>query len=365
MVGLFFVFCVISIILQINLIVKLKKTADYKYWHLFLSVNIISLLSVIIADLVFMETLKGFNSTIFALFTCGSAFVTNLILYFIGKKISKSVKKVNLDLRSLSLSGIILLLNIVIFIITPFLINVFINISIENSVVKYLNNKYGNNDFEVFNIEKDYTSSGIIDSYHTGYVITVYSKPLNKSFEVRTGKNFTDYKDYKDAFLDVFKDNYEKYRENLLEEINIKVEKLQNYLKRYSKISLEKVKGFDLDSAFGKIPNNYGKVPTVKELCELAEDYVLNHSLCITFDIDDIYYKLDSTEKIDYYIEIANYIIEYYSDIDSFNIECWYHGKDYRSKSSEIIIDSDNIYIKIFKERDHTGKIEKTIKREK
>lgn len=425
MLGLFFVICIIEIIIQLNLIEKLKETSDSKYWDKFLGINFASFFSAILAYFVFLTSVRGFSSSIVSLFICGFSFASSLILHGIGIKTTKFLKKIKLNRSSLSIGSLVLLSNIVVLIIIPVLTNIFIGMK----AITYLNNKYGENDFKVTSVEKEYTDSGIIDSYHTGYLISVNSTSLNISFEVRTG---TDHKDFRDYFInDYYKDysysdEYKRISDNLVEKINIEVENLKNYLSQYNKISFWEINDFDIKKAFGVIPDNYGRIPTVEELFKLAEDYVLKNYLRIIIDEYDTNFKVYSMEEarellesinessnIKYtlsglsvyrnnkifksysseedlmnnltedlvkydrlkitsilgeknilmynYIEIANHIIEYYPNIDSYKIDLRYSGGN--GVGAEITIDSDKIYIRTFKERDHTGTIEKIINR--
>ena len=89
MQGLFFLFCIIEIIIQIVSIVKLKKTNDSKYWNIFIGITIASFISNALAYSVFAINALGLSDAISCLFICGFSFVFNIILLIVGLIVKK------------------------------------------------------------------------------------------------------------------------------------------------------------------------------------------------------------------------------------------------------------------------------------
>ena len=55
---------------------------------------------------------------------------------------------------------------------------------IKTYIINYLNNKYGNNNFSIIKIEKDFSYSGIISKTHMGYKAIVSSSVLKNNFDI-------------------------------------------------------------------------------------------------------------------------------------------------------------------------------------
>ena len=112
MQGLFFLFCIIEIIIQIVSIVKLKKTNDSKYWNIFIGITIASLISNALSYSVFANNALGLSDAISCLFICGFSFVFNIILLIVGLIVKKTIKNVSIKLNRTSFFMLIVIIEL-------------------------------------------------------------------------------------------------------------------------------------------------------------------------------------------------------------------------------------------------------------
>lgn len=330
MKELFFPVCIIEIIIQIFSIVKLKKMGDFKYWNLFIGINIASFVSNILAYNVFISNdALDLNDTILYLFICNFLFVSNLILSIIGLKVKKNLKNENIKLNknSVFIGILIVLFNVIILIIIPILNNKTINNLVSNNIIIYLNDKYGDNNFEIINVKKDYSYNGIVQKYHTGYEVTVSSTLLEDNFIIYTSEtNPQVIKDVSEEFI-------EKYYNK----------KINEYLSQ--KYDLE----FDMWVKEENIPNTCGHIPTFNELV----DYNAISDIFIIVKKNNNYnYDYNVNERINYLKKLSLDLINYLNISKDINIEFqrWANENSYSydirisGNTLKIIDKNDKIY---------------------
>lgn len=208
-----------------------------------------------------------------------------------------------------------------------------------NSTLDYLYKKYGisADEFEVdfINLSEYDLIQSLSD--HNDDVYLIY-KPDNYSFSVTNSNEDT-----------LIYDFYRKYfpdDSDIKEEISKKMEDLIDYLK---------LKGLNVEfSDFGDyyyvldcVPNDYGKIPTRDELLNLMVDYVEKYKFTLKIDSKDIKDNDNELEIRNYIINLTNYIIEYYGELDEYKLHLNYNNYNNGGKSfyGDIIVNSDKIRI--------------------
>lgn len=289
MYGQFFLICIIEMIIQIASIVKLKKLKDFKYWNIFIGITIASFISDALAFNVFAgDDTLDLGGVLISLFICGFVFVSNLILLLVGLIIKKNIKstEIKTNTNSIFIGLLVVLSSVILLIIIPNINNKISNNSISNNVITYLNNKYGDNNFEIVNVENDYSYNGIVQKYHTGYELTVSSPLLKKNFTIYTyGTNPR-----------IVNDVSEKFVENYYNETT------NDYLSQ--KYDLE----FNMLVKEENIPNNCGHIPTFNELV----DYNAVSDIYITVNKNNNYnYDFDDDGRIKYLKYLSFDLIKY------------------------------------------------------
>ena len=296
MLGLFLIFCIIQIIIQIISVIKLKKSKKSKYFNLFIGINIASFISTIYAFYVFRKNILGLSDAIYCLLVCGFSFITNIVLLIIGlivKKITKD-NKIRINKNSFFIGIFILLLNIIVVFILPTIVN---NISLkldEKKVIIYLNNKYGNSNYKVVNIYKEYSHYGMWDKYLSGYYYEIKSDYMKDTFIIKVDNNYIEadyflpvyfsqkynlnynleYHDWNNSLEYDFTD-FNNYIKDLIKNKMLTLNKevdpsviYNNYIQSYSNID-----GVKYNSNYYIISADNGKIPTIEELIRSLINY--------------------------------------------------------------------------------------------
>ena len=296
MLGLFLIFCIIQIIIQIISVIKLKKSKKSKYFNLFIGINIANFISTIYAFYVFRKNILGLSDAIYCLLVCGFSFITNIVLLIIGlivKKITKD-NKIRINKNSFFIGIFILLLNIIIIFILPTIVN---NISLkldEKKVINYLNNKYGNSNYKVISIYKEYSHYGMWDKYLSGYYYKIKSDYMKDTFIIKVDNNYIEadyflpvyfsqkynlnynleYHDWNNSLEYDFTD-FNNYIKDLIKNKMLTLNKevdpsviYNDYIHSYSNID-----GVKYNSNYYIISSNNGKIPTIEELISSLINY--------------------------------------------------------------------------------------------
>lgn len=296
MLGLFLIFCIIQIIIQIISVIKLKKSKKSKYFNLFIGINIASFISTIYAFYVFRKNILGLSDAIYCLLVCGFSFITNIVLLIIGlivKKITKD-NKIRINKNSFFIGIFILLLNIIIIFILPTIVN---NISLkldEKKVINYLNNKYGNSNYKVISIYKEYSHYGMWDKYLSGYYYEIKSDYMKDTFIIKVDNNYIEadyflpvyfsqkynlnynleYHDWNNSLEYDFTD-FNNYIKDLIKNKMLTLNKevdpsviYNDYIHSYSNID-----GVKYNSNYYIISADNGKIPTIEELIRSLINY--------------------------------------------------------------------------------------------
>lgn len=271
---LFLIISILEIIIELGLLIKVKKNGLKKDWHNFLGINIAVLISDIIIYQLLANTAIGLGSAIGALFVCGFTLIINILLLLIGFLMKRKIKK---DKKNYFLTGILVFIfNIVIMVSVPLLVSKITINKGKNYVTDYLNKKYGNANYEVVNVYKNYENYGMWDKYLSSYYYEIKSDYMDETFIVQIDKSL----EYitSDFFLPVYYslkfnlkynleyddwssdinynfDEFNEYVKNNSENKNIEVEYLyKDFVDSWNNIDGVKYNENYLNENFGKIP---------------------------------------------------------------------------------------------------------------
>ena len=271
---LFLIISILEIIIELGLLIKVKKNGLKKDWHNFLGINIAVLISDIIIYQLLANTAIGLGSAIGALFVCGFTLIINILLLLIGFLMKRKIKK---DKKNYFLTGILVFIfNIVIMVSVPLLVSKITINKGKNYVTDYLNKKYGNANYEVVNVYKNYENYGMWDKYLSSYYYEIKSDYMDETFIVQIDESL----EYitSDFFLPVYYslkfnlkynleyddwssdinynfDEFNEYVKNNSENKNIEVEYLyKDFIDSWNNIDGVKYNENYLNENFGKIP---------------------------------------------------------------------------------------------------------------
>lgn len=289
--ALLFIVCIIELIIQIILIIKLKKTKDCKYWNIFIGISIASFISTALAYQSLSNNATGLGDAVMCVIACGFSFISNLIISVIGLIIKKVIKinNNNINKSSFFAGALVLILNIFIILILPLIVTNLTLKTGEKQVIKYLNNKYGNSNYKMINVYKEYSNYGMFDRSLSGYYYEMKSDYMNDTFIVSIDDDFN-YID-KDYFLPVYYSQKNNLRYNLVYDDNHcrlddDFTEFANYIKRIideqhsikiDKINIEaiyknyvnswnNIDGVIYNSNYHIVPADNKKIPTIREL---------------------------------------------------------------------------------------------------
>ncbi len=177
--GLFLFAYIIEAIIQIVMLERLKKNHMTEDWLEFLEINIIVFMSDIFEYIMFANDATGLSSALSCIAVCGFILFTNSILLIIGLAIkNKSIQKIDEmsdknekndenEKKSnktsfLRVSMIILVFNLLIIFLVPIFTKQGTTNKVEDKVLNYLEQKYGNGNFKIVNVMKNYITNGFL-----------------------------------------------------------------------------------------------------------------------------------------------------------------------------------------------------------
>ncbi|MCI8331055.1 MAG: hypothetical protein HFE04_03015, partial [Bacilli bacterium] len=195
---------------------------------------------------------------------------------------------------------------------------------IKEVTMTYLKNKYNNDNFKIEYIDRHFSANGFISTNHLeSYRIKAYYIPDNIKFYIDVEVN-----DSREILKNTYEDRliYAYYKRHFKEEDfivdgNIEKEKINKYLKEEQfnvELSLSDSYTF---SAIDALTN---KIPSKKELYDLIIDYHMKHKLYIKIAENEIKGENIKLELKEYLIKISKNIIEYYDELDDYEVTCNY-----------------------------------------
>ena len=180
--------CIITFVIQIIAITKMKQQKEAKYWNIFVGITIANLIFIVIEYKALADTVMGLSGAVGCMMICGLSLVVNLILWLVGWLIKKSCKRndIRLNKTTVLVGGSVLLINaLIVFGISPLISNT-TAFSDKDQVVSYLNNRYGDGNFEIVDVNEEYGNSGMWDKFLSGYIYEVKSSYTDDTFMVIT-----------------------------------------------------------------------------------------------------------------------------------------------------------------------------------
>lgn len=272
---------IIEVIIQICLIARFGKNNDIKDWVKFLGSIIAVFIFDIIAFYSFTTNSVGFESVLLTLFICGFILCFNFILLMVGliiKNSNKYLGDVNVQRTSKILFFksvlITLICNLIILFIIPALIQRVVLGYGETHIINYLQQKYGNGNYEVVNVVKSY--AGTFNESLSSYRYEIKSDYIKDTFIIEIEDEFRYI--MCDYFLPVYySEKYKLSTERGFEEFeeyiqnNTEVEKfsIRDIFMNYARFN----NGVEYNQNYFIVPENYGKIPSINEFINLIIKY--------------------------------------------------------------------------------------------
>lgn len=283
----FSIIFLVELILQVILLVKVKKNGLKKDWHNFLGINIGLLVSDIIVYNFLSAKTIGFSSAFSVLLVCGFALIVNVLLLIVGFLMKRKIKK---EKKKYLLSGfLVFILNLVIMISTPLLISKITLNKGVNYVIDYLNKKYGEANYEIKNVYEGYEDVGIIDSYLSSYYFEVKSDYAENTFIITVDDKFNyisedyfipvyfsekfgfDYNLKYNEYSKYIDYNFDEFNEHILNNLENKSFEVRDLYTNFVN-SWNNVDGTEYSENYYIISENYGSVPNFDELINLIRN---------------------------------------------------------------------------------------------
>lgn len=338
---LLIVILIILFIVKIKVLRKELKENKKKLWPIYFSslfAEVSSLLGIyfIRAELIGI-TFEGFITLAIISLGC---IIENIILLIVGivfyikqkKKIKNKKTKekkytlVKIVLTFISIWGFNLFITSI-----PVIHKSEIEKYIETYVEDYMTKKYGNGNFKVVNIAKNYSGGLWEPEVHSGYYVKIknsYTNGIISMFIDGTTKETI--KVSSEFLLEDYHDEYEDYDYLTDYIMNKKVKKVEE--------SYQKEFNVDVDfSCYYKVPDDYGHIPSIDELVELCPVDTKHISITIN---DHVELK----NEWDYIKRLAKYSLNYFNDEEEVNI---YYTLNFRN--GFIKINYSTITIKVDK----------------
>ena len=189
--GMYALIGIITLIVQIFALVRLKKEKVAKYWNLFIGVTGASLIFVGIAYAVFANNAVGLSGAVGCWILCGASLICNVILLIIGAVMKRSIKSQRIKLnKNVFITGsATLLLSVALILGLPAAISG-ANTNLEREkVISYLTDRYGDGDYEIVNTYVRYENVGMWDKTANGHIYEVKSNYMDEPFMVVTLKD--------------------------------------------------------------------------------------------------------------------------------------------------------------------------------
>ena len=369
-----YILFIVVIYFEIKYIFTAKREKDICYFKKFYGLFFGLILSSLMYCIYTSSEIYSFDTGewIFVypmMFSC-FVVIVDLILLFISlffRFISKDRKEYKKNSLSKLVGFKLFLLVCIISFLIIFLqyrIRLYEKKSIDEEVINetmiYLKDKYGNEDFEIIDIDRRFSANGWIETDNLeNYEVRVLHKNTNIKFRVEL--NVDGYRNIlRDSSYDSFLNNYYRNEFNnkgFYIDGMVKMNAFSDYLNKYRNLNVN-VTMADYYGLYSKriLPNDYGKIPNRKEYYNLIIDYQLRHEMKIVIDKDELAGDNLEKELRDYLVDLAYYIIEYYDNLEDYEINCSYRSRDEYFGGS-MYINKDNIILDV-------GSLEETIKRE-
>lgn len=119
LIEVFFIVCILELVIQIISIIQLKRTNDSLYWNIFIGITISSLISsfLVCGRIIFNDLTNAYILflLIFGLLTYGCKIIVDVILIVIGLVIKDKLKdSVKLNKYSIIIGLLVIAINLII-----------------------------------------------------------------------------------------------------------------------------------------------------------------------------------------------------------------------------------------------------------
>ena len=280
---------------------------------------------------------SGWNS-ISNLFYATIVLILNFILMFISllfRFVFKDKKEYkDRSVKFIGLKHFLLISVICYFVIfIHFAIRLYEKTTIDNEVIKitldYLKDRYGSEEFDVIEVDREFSDSGWIETDNLQYYdVEVIHKKTNIEFNVEldvdSNRNILE-DSIGDWFL--FKRYYGTYKAgDFKDNFDIKFNLFVDYLKSKN-LNLEVSASSYFNNGGAEenfVPSGYGKIPNKEEFFDLIIDYQLKNEIEIKIDENELLGNDIEKELKDYLYILAEHIISYYGDLEYFSFVCEY-----------------------------------------
>lgn len=349
--------------LEIKFMIFANKEQNKKFFKVFNGLFLGFFISIFLYCLYSYSDIFSYDTgewvTLGALIKSAIFCILNLIIGLIGLISQKRTKKKQFSDTSKkgnTIKYILIVLAFSLILITSqYIIKYNKKIKIENEIKNetmiYLKNKYGSSDFKIVDINRDYAENGFIGTdYLENYDIYAVYLPDNIRFYI-----YLDVDDSRNILKSSFDDRLisTNYSEKYFKDTDFKnnsnkaMEDLNEYLKGRglnANINLYNhyVIGLDNNKA---VPNDYGRIPSKEELYELILNYHVKHDFCITIDKYEMKSDDLKSEVRKYLIKLSNYLIDYYNDLDDYEIYCKYNDNNGNFFKGRLTINKEYINI--------------------
>lgn len=339
---------IILFIKKIKILKKAHKEKKQKLWPIYFSALVSEVTSLLGVYIIQTELIGTTLSDFFAFcIICLICIIENVILLIVGivyfLKQKNNVKDKNIKSRNHTLVKIIFTFLIIyggMFSIAymPKIFKTEIEKYIEDYVIKYMTTKYGDGDFKVINIAKEYTGGFSGESEElSGYYVkikTSYTDEIIGMFIDGTTKETIEIS-YDSLILDYHKvDDIVDFQNYLMDK---KIKILEDEYKKYFDVDIDFV-------CYYEVPDDYGHIPSIDELVELCPV----HTDHINIKVNDY---VEKKNELDYLKRLAKYSMNYFNAEEEVNI---YYTLNYRNGLIKInystittkIDDEEKIYSK-------------------
>lgn len=320
---------IILLIVKIKILRKELKENKKKLWPIYFSslfAEVTSLLGVGFIQANLMGT--RFDEFIIFIIISLACIVENIILLIVGiiffikqkKKIkNKSPKEKNYIFLKIFITFISVWIFSLLISYTPKLFKSELEKYIEDYVVEYMTKKYGDGNFKVLNIAKNYSGGLWEPEVHSGYYVKIKNSYTNNIISMFI--DGTTKETIKVSYDGLLLDYYEKIDEDY-GDITYFQEDLMNRKIKIVEDAYQKQFNVDIDfSCYYKIPDNYGHIPSIDELVELCP--VNTDHISVT--VND---HVEKKNELDYLKRLAKYSMNYFKDEEEVNI---YYTLNYRN----------------------------------
>lgn len=359
----------VIILFEIFLLIIAKNEKSIKHFKIFYGTFFGLFLSniayyIYTASDLYTFDCSGWNS-ITNLFYATIVFILNFILMFISllfRFVSKDKK--NYNNRSPKFIGLkhFILISVICcsIIFVHFMIRLHQKTTIDNEILditlNYLKTKYGNEEFELGEVEREFVDSGWIETDSLDcYEIDVVHRESHVEFDVILPADLENNVEVDKIYDDFVSLYYEKAH-------NIDDLKSVSAIKRNAFEDYLKLKNLNIDVSDDDyyiynpeyvVSNDYGRIPSKEEYFDLKINYYLRNEIRLTIDQNELLGNDIESELKDYLYNLAGYIIDYYDDLDRFNIQCYYTSLDDVFYSGKLIINKDYIILDFNKFEDN------------